>query len=168
MADLLGGADILSLDVKGMKALVKRIERLSNVMVKRAEENLIDAGQFLQTESQKICPVQTGVLHASAFTRKAGKNHIIVGYLALYAAYVHENPNAAHGRAFNIKHAVEISRANERLRFNAEGRVIGQKAGTRRSRVWFNRGERQQFKFLEKPARDKRREILRIVGQGII
>lgn len=163
-----------SLEIKELKKFVKRLEKAGARIQSRAERGLIDAGSFLQGESMKIVPVQTGYLRASAFVRKVGPGHVIVGYAAAYAAYVHENPNAAHGQAFNIKHAERISRANTRLTFT-EGeplqsgvtrRVSGQKSGTRRS-TYFNRGPNQQYKFLEKPARERRDDMLRIIRDAI-
>ena len=162
------------LEIKNLKEFIQKLEKASNRILSRAERGLVEAGQFLQGKSMEIVPVQTGYLRASAFTRKVSQGHVIVGYTALYAAYVHENPNAAHGQAFNIKHAERISRANQRLYFS-EGeplrsgvtrRVSGQKAGTRRS-TYFNRGPNQQYKFLEKPARENRADMLRIIASWV-
>ena len=59
-----------------------------------------------------------------------------VGYTANYALFVHENLEAAHGAAFNAKHAAEIA------------------AGTEHSR-----GDNQQAKFLETPFRQLRPQL---------
>jgi hypothetical protein len=55
---------------------------------------LMVAGLYIQRESQKIVPVDTGFLRGSAFTRAEGKGFacvVSVGYEAYYAIYVHEN-----------------------------------------------------------------------------
>ena len=62
------------------------------------DAGLLAAGMVLQAESQKLCPVKTGNLRASATTRKSAGStdtEIIytVGYEAVsYAIYVHEMP----------------------------------------------------------------------------
>jgi hypothetical protein len=52
------------------------------------------AGLALQADSQRVVPVEFGVLKASAFTRAEGsglKTTVTVGYTAAYAIFVHEN-----------------------------------------------------------------------------
>lgn len=148
----------------GLKTVLSNLKKATRNISQGASRGLVKGGQFLQGESMKIVPVQFGNLRGSAFTRRMALFHVIVGYTASYAAFVHENPDAAHGKDFNIKHADKIAGANATLKFNPAGQVIGQKAGTTRHRIWFNRGERQQWKFLEKPVRDKRAEILQIIA----
>lgn len=142
------------IQIRGMQEVLSNLKKAGRRIGDGAGRGLVKGGQFLQAESQRICPVMTGNLRASAFTRRVAPKHVIVGYTAGYAAYVHENLEAAHGKAFNIKHATEIARANTRMR-----------AGKRRSRVFFGRGENQQAKFLERPAKEKRHDILRIVAE---
>jgi len=117
---------------------------------------LVKGGALIKAVSQKkYCPVQTGNLRGSAFLRRFGtgwKSFVIVGYTAEYAAVVHENPNAAHGKAFNVKHAAEITHAAD----------AGLKASTAEGGM-FNRGEEQQYKYLERPARELRDEVLAII-----
>lgn len=72
-------------------------------------------------------------------SRRLDNDNVVVGYAASYALYVHENPKAAHGAAYNRKHG----NPGERLR-----------------------GPRQQYKFLEQPARQHQREIARIIREG--
>lgn len=69
----------------------------------------------------------------AASAAKDGDVSVVVGYTTEYAVWVHENLEAAHGQAFNVKHAAEI------------------KAGLEHSR-----GPLQQAKFLEQPARENR------------
>ena len=111
-------------------------------------------GLFLQRESMEIVPVRLGNLKGTAFCRNTGgsgiKTDVVVGYTALYAAVVHEDLEKTHGRDFNVKHAAEIAAAS--------GKHGGTAAGG-----MFNRGEEQQAKYLEEPARKFRRKILSIV-----
>jgi hypothetical protein len=150
--------------MSGMSQVLTKLKKATSLTKDNLSRGLVRGGQFLQAESMRIAPVQTGDMRGSAFTRKITRYHVVVGYTAPYAAFVHENPNAAHGKAFNVKHAEKIAKANANLYFNPQGKVIGQKAGTRRHPIWFNRGEKQRWKFLEEPAKTKRLEILAIVA----
>jgi len=123
----------------GVKGLIRKLKKQHTIMQKRAAQGLKKSGLYLQRESQKIVPVDKGVLHNTAFTRqiKGGENpEVAVGYTAAYALYVHEDMEALHGADFNQAHAKEIA------------------AGTQH-----NRGAKQQAKFLEKPFREKRKQM---------
>lgn len=139
--------------VTGVGEILKNLSRADKILGRRLERGLKKAGKFLLRETMAIVPVQFGDLKGSAFTRNVGgsgfRADIVVGYSAEtgYAIYVHENLEAAHGKEFNIKHAEEIASAST----------------SAQKRVWFERGENQQAKFLEEPARKKRREIIRII-----
>lgn len=86
--------------VKGVSAVIKRLRKAGKDKQAALERGLVKAGKFLQRESQKIVPVDTGALKNSAFTRKrwAGTKRVdvLVGYTMSYAIYVHENPHATH------------------------------------------------------------------------
>lgn len=108
---------------------------------------LMKGGLHLQRKSQEITPVDLGDLHGSSFVRNVGgsgfNTDIVVGYgseACNYAVFVHEDLDKAHGKAFNIKYAKEIA------------------AGT-----MDNRGENQQAKFLERPARTEKKRIIKII-----
>lgn len=137
--------------ITGIKGVLSKITNTKGKLNQSISRGLVKGGLFLQRESQKIVPVDTGNLRSSAFTRKLTWDHVKVGYTASYAAFVHENLNAVHGQAFNVKHADKIARNTERH--------AGKPTGT-----WSRRGQNQQAKFLETPARTKRTEILRIVA----
>jgi hypothetical protein len=141
-------------EVKGAKKMLSDLLKRSKLHRKAVAVGLGGGALFLQRESQKIVPVQLGNLKNSAGSRveisAGGKISAIVFYTAAYAVFVHENPNAAHGRDFNAKYAKEISAAK------------GTKSGTARGGM-FNRGPNQQYKFLERPAREKRKEIVLVV-----
>lgn len=62
-------------------------------LAQNLEEGIALAAMALQAESQKLCPVDTGALRASAFSRKEGTPDQVVwkvGYTQYYAVYVHE------------------------------------------------------------------------------
>ena len=142
--------------IKGMQQVISKLKRVpKDHLGPGVARGLKIAGLHLQRESQKIAPVQLGNLKNSAFTRASGsglKTDVIVGYTAAYAAYVHEDPDKAHGEDFNVKHAAEIvhAKANNLKAATAEGGM-------------FKRGPNQQYKFLEKPAREHRTELLKII-----
>lgn len=54
-------------------------------------------GLHLQRESQRMVPVDTGNLKASAFTRSTMRD-VIVGYTSAYAPFVHEAPMTLQGQ----------------------------------------------------------------------
>lgn len=118
-------------------------------------EGLLDAGRFLLSESQAIVPVEFGNLRGSGGVRKEGKGfgtQVIVYYTADYAVYVHEidpvDSNGIfrrHGADYNAWHGEEI----------AAGKL-------------HSRGPLQQAKFLEQPAREKRKEIFQYVIDALL
>lgn len=138
-------------EFKGVDKVISNLRRSSTVTARGLARGLTEAGRYLQRESQKIVPVHTGALKGSAFTRNVGgpgfDTDIVVGYTVGYAVYVHEDLEKAHGKLFNIKHAFEIAGARTKAQ----------------RKLWFNRGENQQAKFLEMPARQQRKELIRII-----
>jgi len=145
-------------EVKGIGAILKNMDKHKKSVGSAFATGLKTAGLFLQGESQAIVPFQLGELHGSAFTRNVGGKgfdaDVVVGYTAKYAPFVHENLDAAHGKEFNIIYAEAIAAA------------VGTKKGTAKGGM-FNRGENQQAKFLETPARNKRKEIIQIVADKV-
>jgi hypothetical protein len=103
--------------ILGMPQWLGKLKKHHATMGKAVGRALFKAGFYIQRMSQEIVPVETGNLKAGAFTRKEGegfKRVVIVGYVADYALYVHENQDAAHGEAFNLKHADELAAGNRR------------------------------------------------------
>lgn len=135
--------------IKGMQKVLRNIDKAKNRLGQGVERGLIRGGLHIQRESMKIVPVQEGNLRGGAFTRNIGgkgfRVDVIVGYVAKYAVFVHENLQARHGASFNAYYAKQIATARPN------------------HPVWFKRGKNQQAKFLEKPARESRREVLRII-----
>lgn len=87
------------------------------------------AGLFLQRESQKIVPVQFGVLRNAAFTRSRGigaGTEVLVGYdqSASYAIFVHENLQARHKAGKQAKF-LEAPLKQNRLKIRAIIREAG-------------------------------------------
>ena len=143
--------------ISGLNTVIRNITKSKASLAKGVARGLKKGGHYLQAKSQDIVPVQLGTLKASAFTRNIGGSgfdtDIVVGYTAGYAVYVHENLDAAHGKAFNIKHAEDIAKAAGTPRGTAKGGMI-------------NRAENQQAKFLESPARIEKRAIIKIIQKA--
>ena len=128
------------LGLKGTKQILLNLQGAESKISNAISRGLKRGGLFLQRESQRIVPVDEGNLRGSAFTRKIGsgkRTDVIVGYTALYAVFVHEDLEARHGAEFNEAYG----ETEEKLR-----------------------GPNQEAKFLEKPAKEKRTEILAIVA----
>ncbi len=142
-------------NVTGLEKVLKNLDRANVKIGQAVHRGLVKGGLLLQAKSMDIVPVQLGTLKASCFTRNVGGNgfaaDIVVGYTTDYAVYVHEDLTKAHGKEFNVKHAEEIAAA------------AGTKMGTAKGGM-FPRGENQQAKFLERPMREQRTTILKIIA----
>jgi len=139
----------------GVDKVLASLRRAKDPVGDGIARGLNKAGLVLLKKSKEIVPVQLGNLKASSFIRGVGrgfKRDVTVGYTANYAVYVHENIMAVHGAVFNQKYAEKISAAQ------------GTKGGTAKG-GWFNRGEDQQAKFLETPARRLRRKLIHIIAR---
>ena len=147
-----------------MPTVLRNLRTAGDRISEAVARGLVKGGLLLQAKSKEIVPVQTGNLKASCFTRNVGGNgfdaDVVVGYTSDYAVFVHEDLTKAHGKAFNVKHAEEIAAAGH---LTKKGKwKVDTPMGTAKGGM-FPRGENQQAKFLEKPARENRLEILRIV-----
>jgi len=145
------------LRISGIPNLLKNLKTSANVVNKNIEKGLARASYFLYRRSQDLVPVQLGNLKGSGYWRRSvahSKNATAIfsiGYTAAYAVYVHENLEAAHGRAYNVKHADNI-RNPKRSHTVRSGNTP--------------RGSGQQAKFLEQPCRQYRMQLLRIILQA--
>ena len=133
--------------ISGLNIVIRNLTKAKGVLGRDIARGLKKGGLHLQRKSQEITPVDLGNLYGSSFCRNVGgsgfNTDIVVGYGSEgvgYAVFVHEDLNKVHGRAFNIKHAKEI----------AAGKTP-------------NRGENQQAKFLERPAREEKKRIIKII-----
>lgn len=112
------------MSVEGLDEVLKNLNREVAGIEDRGMDGLMAAGLYVQGEAQKLAPVDTGNLRASAYTRKAGEA-VEIGFTAAYAIFVHEN-------------------LQQKLK--GEPRRSGTKKGT----YW----ESGEPKFLEKPLRE--------------
>ena len=110
--------------VTGVPKVLARLKVSTATKAVGVERGLKMGGLFLQRASQLIVPVDENNLRPGAFTRNIGGSgfaaDIVVGYVADYAVYVHEDLQARH------------------------------KPG-------------KQAKYLERPAREKKGEMIRII-----
>ena len=143
--------------ITGINTVIRNLTKAKKNIAAGVGRGLKKGGLHLQRKSQEIVPVDWGDLKGSSFCRNVGgtgfDTDIVVGYgseACNYAVYVHEDLNKAHGAVFNAKYAEEIAGG----KMTYKGKKKKPKA---------NRGEKQQAKFLERPAREERRIIIRII-----
>ena len=118
--------------VEGVQQILSAAKQITKRLEAGVARGLKIGGLFLQRKSMEIVPVDQGNLRASSFTRASGRGfntEVRVGYTAEYAVYVHENLDAAHGAEYNAKYGEGL------------------------------RGNNQQAKFLEQPARQYAAQI---------
>lgn len=143
--------------IKGVDKLIAKLKgKLRTEKAAAFSRGVRIAGAELQRYSLPLVPVQLGPLRASSSVNVTGSGFQTVvhtSYGTEYAVYVHENPDAAHGAEFNTKHADRIAGSKKYRKRKKLGR----------SRIWFNRGPNQQYKFLEQPFRENRPEFLQII-----
>ena len=87
--------------ILGVKKVVANMRRHYAKIALQHEAGLKAAGLVFQGESQRLVPIDTGNLRASAFTRKSGSGFNVdvnVGYTANYALFVHEAPMTLKGQ----------------------------------------------------------------------
>jgi hypothetical protein len=85
--------------VVGVEEIKKKLREASVTMGFKIQRGQIKAGLFLQRESQKVVPIEFGVLMNSAGTKAIGASwftDVIVYYTASYAVYVHERTELKH------------------------------------------------------------------------
>lgn len=87
------------MSVQGLSNVTAALKKSKTKATKGLRVGLFRAALFLQRESQKIVPVDTGALRASANTRMEGTAETpeaIVSYGQDYAVHVHENLEMRH------------------------------------------------------------------------
>lgn len=85
--------------ITGVKSVKEALRKHRQASARGMGKGLRRAGLFLQRESMKLAPIDTGVMRASASTIASGKGLatvVAVGYGTDYAIYVHENLEAQH------------------------------------------------------------------------
>ena len=129
--------------IVGVEQVLARLKAETVAMSLGCSRGLRLAGLMLQRESQRVVPVDYGVLKASAFTRATGSGfstQVTVGYTANYAIYVHEN---------------------------VEMKLKGQpRLPPHKGKYWDPQG-RGQAKFLEEPARRMRGAMRSVILKEI-
>lgn len=131
-----------SKNVKGVDQVLANIDKLQEQIGSGFKKGLTRAALYLQAASQKLTPVDTGTLRASAFTRVTGSGlaaKATVGYTAFYALFVHE--------------LVEM-------------KLKGQPRPGGRGRFWDPQGK-AQAKFLETPMRTEKDKLRQFIRDGI-
>lgn len=102
------------LRMTGMSKVLGRLKASKSSVATGAQRGLKKAGLFLQRESQLIVPVDKNNLKPGAFTRNIGGSgfdtDVIVGYVADYAVYVHEDLQAKHKPGKQAKFLEEPAR----------------------------------------------------------
>ena len=87
-------------NITGVNKVLGKLKATSTVLSVEVGARLMMAGLFVQRESMKIVPVDTGNLKGTASTRNVGgigwATDIVVAYSAEYAVMVHENLTARH------------------------------------------------------------------------
>lgn len=127
--------------VEGVRDVLNNLNRANQRIAEGISRGLRLAGLTLQRESQKLVPVDFGVLKNSAFTRVVGQGYgtvVSVGYTASYAMFVHEKVGM---------------------------KLKGQPRPGGRGRYWDPQG-RAQAKFIEEPSRRLAPELVRIIQQN--
>lgn len=142
-------------EVTGSDKLIAQLNQKRNTILKNLSVGVRKGGLFLLKKSLEIVPRDTGNLARTGRIRMADESTKTrpvanVSYGTDYAVYVHEipDPPTAHGWHYNLKHRWEIAMG-----------AIEPFTG----RPYHERGPGQQFKFLEKPARENRKEIRDII-----
>ena len=146
--------------VTGLQKVKAAFQRRGRAYARGMERGLKRAGLRLQRDSMKLVPIDTGNLRAGAFTRASGsgfQTEVRVGYVAAYAVYVHENLEAAHGEAFNKKHADKIAAYRKRH---------GKRGGPY-SPYSHKRKAVEQAKFLETPLRQNAGTYRQLVRESM-
>lgn len=122
-----------------LRNLQKSIDRADKKLAKKFEEAVTLGALFLLGKSQEIVPVEYGLLRASGGVRREGNGWNSVAYVyytADYAVYVHEN-----------------------VRMKLKGQRRPSKIGL----YWDASIGPGSSKFLEKPSRRYRKEIIRVI-----
>ena len=119
--------------LEGLEKCLDNINREIEGFKKRQMAGMFAAGLLIQRRSQKLVPVERGKLKASAYTRKEATQSVVIGYSAAYALPVHEN---------------------------MEQKLKGIKRPSGLGVYW---GPNGQPKFLERPFRDGRADILETI-----
>jgi len=101
----------------GIPEFLARNQKTREVAGPAVEAALIEVGELILEESNKLCPIVTGDLRESGEVQQSGHGfatRIRVVYTASYAVYVHENLDAYHEPPTQAKFLEETLRRNRK------------------------------------------------------
>lgn len=95
-----------------VEKVLSSLTRHERQIIDNIEHNMLVGGLMIQRDAQGMTPVMTGNLRAGAFTDLVAPLHVVVGYQADYAIFVHENVEAHHpvGEAKFLEKSVNKNR----------------------------------------------------------
>ena len=126
--------------IRGVKAFQTNLNREIAKIKGASRKGILKAGLYVQGEAQKQVPRDQGTLAASSFIASdwASKGaSVFVGYHAVYAAAVHENPRS--------------------------GKTGGFSPSGRPYKTWAKTGN---WKYLENPLKENTSTILKIIREA--
>lgn len=133
--------------MKGLDDVMENLAAATLDIEGKTMQGAYSAGLFIQRESQKRAPVDTGNLKGSAYTRRTPSgNSVEVGYTAAYAASVHEMVG-------------QKLKGEARADFGTTRAGQGFGGGTGKGRYW----DSGQPKFLQSAIQDNFDKILDII-----
>lgn len=140
----------MGLSLRGVKGVNEELEKQKKLTASiKLARGLVKGGLVLKRESMKLAPVMTGHLRNSAYLKLPAflmEPEVEVGYTAVYALQVHENPRA--GKTGGI---------------SPSGAKYKPPKGSTQI-AWARKGE---WKFLEEPFHSKQRLILRAIMREV-
>lgn len=102
---------MITAKLENKQQALKSLDAIAGVAKGRARIAVTRAAYYVQAQSQRIVPVETGDLKRSARVRVEGSGWNTVGhilYLQSYAIYVHENLAAKHAPGKTAKYLERI------------------------------------------------------------
>lgn len=133
--------------VVGLQDLADRLKKFKYANAQGFEEGIQKSAYFLLRKALELVPIDTGYLASTGHVHVTGsgfKTRASVRFSAEYSIWVHERLDLAHGRAFNIKHFLEIQMGKTHFRRPQE-----------------------QAKFLETPLRLHKKQLLDYVRMSM-
>ena len=159
---LVGGA----IKVEGLEDSEKKLVALANANVGAFNRGILKAGLFLQAKSQKMVPVDTGALKASAYTRLNNAPIVVTGSGTIepssFAAKIWGGITGAYNRVFGKKgkQPAGQTRMTFEVGYTQNYAVFVHENLTAKHPVG-------QAKYLEEPARMHRSEMLKLVEEEV-
>ena len=138
--------------MKGIDNVLKNLNKEIKGIEGRTRKGMTKVGLFIESKSMKECPVVTSNLknsrYSEAFDTSKGPA-VEIGFTALYAPFVHENPRAGKTRGISPKGVAYKAPINP--------------SGKRSTQTIFSTVGK--WKFLEDPLKKNARRIIEIIRQ---